>query len=83
MYNCCRSGKNLRLYEETRKNLVLQKQPFTDVSKMSAFKNFAKFSNNTNTGVCSCRPPAWIFIKKETPAQMFSVSFAKFLRTPF
>ena len=28
-------------------------------------------------------PEAWDFIKKETLAQVFSVNFAKFLRTPF
>ena len=42
--------------------------------KKGVLRKFAKF-----TGKCPCQS---LFIKKETLAQVFSVNFAKFLRTP-
>lgn len=42
--NSCFHSKNLKLYEKTRKDLTLQKQPFTNVSKISVFKNSTKFT---------------------------------------
>ena len=44
--------------------------------KFTACKSFETFSRNNKPQTCA-------FIKKESQAQVFSVNFAKFLRTPF
>ena len=50
-------------------------------------RNFAKFTGkHLSQGLFftkSCRSQACNFIKKESPAQMFSCGFCEFLRTPF
>ena len=50
MQNNFLHSKNLRRDEKKlAKRFILQKQPFTDVSKISVFENLAK--KTTNTGV--------------------------------
>ena len=62
-----------------------EKQPFTDVFKINVFEIFQNFQKTTNTGVSLqyCRPPAWIFIKKETPPQVFFCDFCKIFQNTF
>ena len=48
-----------------------------DVLEKRSSKNFRKIHTKTHA------PEACNFVKKETPAQVFSFEFAKFLRIPF
>ena len=88
MQNSCLHSKNLKLYKKkNRKDLTLQNQPFTDVSKISVFKNLGKFTKNTNileplfNKVTELQPG--YLLKKRPRHRCFPVSFAKLLRTPF
>ena len=55
--------------------------------KKGVFKKFPKITSKTPVPESlfqhSCRAQACNFIKKEFLAQVFSMNFAKFLRTPF
>ena len=55
--------------------------------KKGVFKKFRKITSKTPVPESlfqhSCRAQAYNFIKKEFLAQVFSMNFAKFLRTPF
>ena len=49
--------------------------------KKCIVRNFAKFTGTKN--LCQVQAGLQLYFKKETPAQVFSVNFAKFLTTHF
>ena len=69
-----------------RKDLILRKQALTDVYKIDVIKDFPKFTGKHLYQILylmSCMPPAYSFIAKETPMQMFSCKRCGFFKNTF
>ena len=73
------------LRKEIRRDLTLQKQ-LTEVSKISAFKNFTEFTKKKTIPEFLCNkvtgPQSESLLKKRLRHRCISLIFAKILKTP-
>ena len=79
--------KTWNFTKKTRKYFTLQKQPFTDVSNISIFKNLREFTKKQKKKkqyrslfLIKLQASSSLSIKKPTPAQLFSLIFCEIFK---